>query len=88
MKVVCIDDIFISKQDGRLSENAPSISEIVTVIGQYNNGYFLLEYPTNFGRKCVWNKSKFIPISEIDETEFERNYTKKEITEDIPVYSN
>lgn len=48
-----------------------------------DDSYIIEEYPfgpPNIGKGnslCAWAKSRFAPISEIDETEFERNYQKE-----------
>ena len=73
MKVMCINDFFISTLNGERALFYPKVGEVVTVINIKDNGYYLLlEYPTNgfiFSNLCGWNPSKFIPLSNIDETE-------------------
>lgn len=71
MKVICIDVSFSYTRNGKPHKGAhPKEGEIVTVTGQDGEDYyFLLEYPTIGKQKCSWIKSKFIPLSNIDETE-------------------
>lgn len=69
MKVLCIDD-------SNLEYGFLKYGDVYTVIGEENHMglicYFLEEI---VGESYV--KTRFIPLSEIDETEFERNYNKE-----------
>lgn len=61
------------------SGNKPPFKEgeIVTVsqCDTYPDNYDVLEYSfTPDGKLGSWGKFRFIPVSEIDETEFERSY--------------
>lgn len=76
MRVICIDDRFMGK-DGF----EPRCGEIVTVAGccpVYKNNYDIKEYPRDKrGALQSFDKNAFVPLSSIDETEFERNYNKE-----------
>lgn len=70
MKVMCIDDRFISRHNGEKTLVNPQVGEIVTVTCTKDNGFYVLqEYPTNGFGDTAWNPTKFIPLSDIDETE-------------------
>lgn len=74
MKVICIDDNWLFS-DG----NEPKVGEYVTATqcDTYPNNYDLEEYPLNStGNPTSFRKYHFIPISNIDETEMERNYNE------------
>jgi len=67
MKVMCIDDKFVF-YDG----SEPKYGEIVTAsqCQVYNECYDLAEYPKDsFGMIQSFKKIRFIPLSDIDETE-------------------
>jgi hypothetical protein len=72
MKVMCIDDTM---------QRRPILKygEIYTVYDEDNTTYnlpavFLEEIDQRLGGKRPWDKNRFIPLSNIDETTFERNY--------------
>ncbi len=71
MKVMCISDTFFSSMTGKKAKNHPLIGEVVTVLDVIESKmYVLSEYPKNDnGKLCAWVMSKFIPLSDIDETE-------------------
>lgn len=67
MKVMCIDD-----KPGQYSRCPFKVGEIVTVkqCPAFENNYDVIEYPsTPDGQLCSWSKTRFIPLSDIDETE-------------------
>lgn len=85
MKVICIDDSY--SKNGHtfpgfnwwIKEGETYTVERET-IGYYTDGssvpcYVLVEQPIMNG-PC-WEKSRFIPLSQIDETQMERNYSKQ-----------
>lgn len=71
MKVMCVTDNFINRKYNKKAINCPKFGEIVTVLSLNEKGYYyLLEYPKDdYGNNAVFNSSKFIPLSNIDEKE-------------------
>lgn len=82
MKVMCIKNgAWHSQQLGIVRDDklSPSFGEICTVVEVLEDAYRLLEYPKNqIGNPTSFAKSRFIPLSEIDETEL---VNKKETVE-------
>jgi hypothetical protein len=81
MKVICID------ASNQQNDGTPNVIEgdIYTVIGETDTceAYILEELKRGLhqdGTECGYCKKRFIPTSEIDETEFERNYDTVKIT--------
>ena len=74
MKVMCINDEWF---DGVTVNNyrCPKQNEIVTVVDDFSDcegeWYKLLEYG-----ESVFLQECFVPLSDLDETTFERNYDK------------
>lgn len=83
MKVICIKEGFYSEKENRPIPIHPVVGEVVTVIRTTSYGfYYLSEYPTNgFSESgiAVWNHKKFAPLSDIDETEFIREYNTEKV---------
>lgn len=84
MKVLCIcsDWEYTKKWDrfmqfifGR-NHPDPVYGNIYNVIGEESNDYYVLE---EFAGNGGYEKDCFIPISEIDETEFERQIIKEKV---------
>lgn len=80
MKVLCINTGPIwnpylkqSFSTPELTEGEPYIVEKVT----YSGDYQLVGVKCNF--VCGFRHERFIPISDIDETEMERNYVKEKV---------
>lgn len=80
MKVVCVNNSVLTNTFG-FSQPAPQLKEgntytviRVTILG----GYILAEVNPLPGFDC-FNPERFVPISDIDETTFERNYKKQSI---------
>lgn len=82
MRVICIDD-----KPGVGNEVPPfkfgdivNAEEVPSIVAQHlihpELFYAISEYSC-FPIFCVWFRKRFIPISEIDETEMERNYKKE-----------
>lgn len=74
MKVICISDCF-TYTDG----TEPRFGEVVSAsqCPVYDDSYDLLEYPKNkLGKMQSFQKKHFAPISDISETEFEREYNR------------
>ena len=78
MEVICIDD----KWECEPSGNEPNVGEIVTATQSiyYEDSYFIQEYLfDDLGHNQSFAKYHFIPLSDIDETQMERNYQTVEI---------
>lgn len=77
MKVICIDDLSRNVTDAAKKHPHPEIGEecVVTSMREAWGGvyYKLLGYPPS----ANYNSNCFAPISDIDETTFERNYQKE-----------
>lgn len=76
MKVTCIDD----SPGVNTGQKPPfKFGEILTAYSINSFAVQILEYPYSLvtGNQKSWNKSRFVPLSDIDETEFERNYQKQ-----------
>lgn len=76
-KVICIEK---EKPDEPHSDLINAANKLIvgdpyTVVGVYNGLYELAEFP--HPRQILWYPKNFVPISEIDETTFERNYQKE-----------
>lgn len=72
IKVICIDDNFFAPKYLKTPKIHPKEGEICTVIETKPDGYYvLLEYLyTDIASGTPkWNPKKFIPLSNIDETE-------------------
>lgn len=73
--------IFIDGKNANPICISPEEGEIVTIMGQcsvFPNNYDIVEYPIDKnGTPQSFAKHRFIPLSEIDETTFERNYQKE-----------
>lgn len=71
MKVICIDASI-----GKLTGDVPSFKEgdvLTAVQSGWPHSYIILEYEYyKYPIKKSWKKYRFIPLSEIDETEFVR----------------
>lgn len=81
MKVICIDTPDILERQRHMSAPHPKEGDIDEVIEDGNDSelgeYYCL---ARFGDKWGYSKHHFIPLSDINEEEFERNYeTKKEL---------
>ncbi len=79
MRVICIDDKWKDFPGYGKVTKSPKFGEIVTVSKAYKDNsmdwYQFQEYgPCNEYEQCG-----FSPISEIDETTFERNYQKETV---------
>ncbi len=76
MKVICITNKNIIRKTGSIG-SAPKLVEgaCYTVIEFTGYGYHLAEVSCdkNYG----YDMKRFVPLSEIDETTFERNYKKE-----------
>ncbi len=68
MRVICVDATGIGNSCEPLVEGLPytAIDEL-EVDGK--NYYELQEYKMNNGKRCIWSTWRFIPCSDIDETE-------------------
>lgn len=80
MRVICITKNWNHcYKAGRLS--SPTFLETCTVIGETddNAAYLLEEYPHPLSPEFGWLKIGFIPLSDIDESEFERNYNPEKV---------
>lgn len=78
MKVLCIDNVW-TYSDGKtpLPPPYPIFGEIYTVINykkEEDGEWYYLE-----GMNDGWETCGFAPISDIDETEMERNYIKDKV---------
>jgi len=77
MEVICVD----SSQNKSVPDDVKCCAgllkegEIYTVIQEHRCGYNLLECPHPYNPRGWWAKSRFIPISNIDENEIERSLT-------------
>jgi hypothetical protein len=71
MKVMCIDDNFTCTEHKiKATVTHPKVGEICTIIDRWESGsYVLAEYKYYLGYECAWGCNKFIPLSDIDETE-------------------
>ena len=72
MKVICIDENFISSKHMKKPSIHPKEGEICTVVEVSDDGFYMLsEYlSTDLDTKvAMWVCSKFIPLSDIDETD-------------------
>lgn len=80
MKVICIDDGFNPKGVND-PENLSKIKvgSIYTVKRFLERAYNFYEITHSREPYTGWITERFIPISEIDETEFERNYQKQTV---------
>ena len=83
MKVICIDDK--NDRNGTKTNWRPVFMKIYNVLSEELGGgkdgllefaYRIVEDPNN--DRIVWSKWRFAPISDIDETEFVRDYNKQE----------
>lgn len=77
MKVICINNGLMKNNLGQFYA-APELkeSEIYTVVRDGECVIELFEVKTPFGF-TGFTKSRFIPLSSIDETEFQREYKKE-----------
>ena len=67
---MCINDNFKTACGIKAVKNHPKFGEICTVVDRWESGsYVLSEYFQYNGYPCAWNHKKFIPLSDIDETE-------------------
>jgi len=67
MKAMCIDD-----KQGKYSKCPFKVGDIVTVkqCPVFEGNYDVIEYPSSHnGQLCSWVKTRFIPLSDIDEKE-------------------
>lgn len=76
MKVICIDNTNENEECP-----TPVLGDAYTVINETRfagyDFYEFYEIPFKCGTHYWYLKSRFIPISSIDETTFERNYNKE-----------
>lgn len=86
MKVICIDDsssFFLFHQVLKFGEIYETCGECKNVEGR--DCYILPQLPPTITKSRknnalpIYLKKRFIPLSSIDETEFERNYKKEEL---------
>lgn len=77
MKVLCVCKDQPAGNDPDLIAAAAklTVGEIYTVIFEQDDHYELEEFP-HLGH-IMWRKRCFSPLSDIDETTFERNYKKE-----------
>lgn len=73
MKVICIDGVANSSASFNLPEGIPLEVDQSRI---YDDAYLVYGYEYDPVFKCRqhWGKRRFIPLSEIDETEMQRNY--------------
>lgn len=79
MKVICISKDTPEQDDPQLIVAAAllTVGDTYTVIEQGDDWYELEEFPGNMMHQICWRKKHFMPLSDVDETEFERNYKIK-----------
>lgn len=79
MKVICIAKEKAASKDPSLIDAAKNmcVGDIVTVVYENKKSYEFQEYP--HPKQIIWFKENFIPLSDIDETEFKRNYNKQSV---------
>ncbi len=78
MRVICIDDVFTDGVDG----TTPRFGEKCTAsqCNVYPDNYDILEHPClRNGILQSFAKRRFIPVSDIDETEMQRNYKTEKL---------
>ena len=76
MKVICISKTPNKKTDKSYDYlwDKLNIGSVYNVVEVMRNGdYVLMEFDDD----TIWEKESFAPLSEIDETEFKRNYQKQ-----------
>lgn len=79
MRVMCIDREWTYLNSNQpLPPPFPIFGEVYTVAGEINDEtgefYILQEFVDAFGDDEGWEKCGFIPVSEMDEENMERNY--------------
>lgn len=79
MRVICIDD-----SKGKIYGNTPTFKSgdelDVLQSYKYDDCYAVIGHEiTKEGKYAHWIKNRFIPLSSIDEIEFERNYKKETV---------
>lgn len=80
MKVICIIDKTWSSKKNPGDKSGPQFGEECTAsqCPVHKDAYDIAEYPYNSkGLPQSFMKSQFVPVSEIDETEFVREYNKE-----------
>ena len=79
MKVLCIDNSENKNLplDVKPSSHLLEEGKTYTVIAEDPYGYNLAECPHPLNPRGWWARKRFVPVSEISETEFERNYKKE-----------
>jgi len=80
MKVICILPSEWGSEMTNSKANGPSFGEICTAkqCAVHDDSYDIAEYPFNEdGRPQSFVKKCFAPVSDIDETEFVREYNKE-----------
>lgn len=77
MRVICIDNVF----NGKKLQVEVGETYTASQCSFYPNNYDIAELPTFNGHSVSYRKNLFIPLSDISETEFERNYKSEPCTQ-------
>lgn len=72
MRVVCIRDDFMNRV-----EADPKVGDYATVVNSFMWGNIFIYVLKEFPQKGGYEARGFAPVSDIDETTFERNYNKE-----------
>lgn len=77
MRVICIDSKNIDPcWTCETNSNDPVENEVYEIVGQTPRSYILKGKDVcSCGQRHAFSKHRFIPLSEIDEKEFERKYS-------------
>jgi hypothetical protein len=77
MKVICIDGKWTDPYPYLTPYDLPeNVSLEVIQSNRFDNAYIVIGFEeTKEGMPVHWGQRRFIPLSEIDENEFERDYS-------------
>lgn len=80
MRVICIDDKIENKIHGEIPFKYGDILEVYQC-EKYPENYNVIgyKYCHHCGIECSYGKHRFVPLSDIDESEFERNYSENQL---------
>lgn len=77
MKVFCINDEYWGVKGVRKMTKGPKYGDICTVVETDSLGDCIFYVLQEWGKDEVFDAKEFIPLSDISETEMERNYIKE-----------